>query len=268
MAACQTSEPPLATNWQKIGGRLLRIYLIGRVMVEGTDGVLEASGLPGRQGRLALVYLAAQPRRVDRAELADVLWPGELPEAWDTGLSAVISKLRKALGRVGAEDVLTGTHGAYEMRLPEGTFVDLRTAINELDRAEGAIDRGAPDEAWSHATVASAIFRRRFLPGETGPWIDRMRRDLRDYEIRTFDTLARVWLAKGNAKAALPPARHVVDIAPYRESSYARLMECHLAAGDNAEALRVYGELRDLLVATMGISPSPLVEEMYLRALG
>ncbi|MDJ0925740.1 MAG: bacterial transcriptional activator domain-containing protein [Acidimicrobiia bacterium] len=247
---------------------MLRIYVIGRVMVEGPDGMLEASGLPGRQGRLALVYLAAQPRGVDRHELAEVLWPDELPDAWDAGLSAVISKLRKALGRVGAGDVLTGTHGAYEMRLPEGTFVDLRTAITELDRAEGAIDRESPDEAWSHATVASGIFRRRFLPGETGPWIDRMRRDLRDYEIRTFDVLARVWLAKGNPKAALPLARHVVDLAPYRESGYARLMECHLAGGDNAEAVRVYGELSALLVETMGISPSPVVEELYLKALG
>ncbi len=255
-------------DWRKIGDRLLRFYLIGRVMVEGPDGVLEASGLPGRQGRLALVYLSAQPRRVDRAELAEVLWPDELPEAWDTGLSAVVSKLRKALGRVGAGDVLTGTHGAYEMRLPEGTFVDLRTAVNELDRAEGALDRQSPDEAWSHATVASAIFRRRFLPGETGPWIDRMRRDLRDYEIRTFDTLARVWLAKANPKAALPLARHVVDLAPYRETGYARLMEVHLAGGNNAEAVRVYGELSELLRDTMGISPSAVVEDMYLRALG
>ena len=76
LAACQTSEATLAMDWRRIGDRLLRFYIIGRVMVEGPDGVLEASGLPGRQGRLALVYLCAQPRRVDRAELADVLWSG------------------------------------------------------------------------------------------------------------------------------------------------------------------------------------------------
>lgn len=249
---------------------MLRMYILGRVMVEGPDGVLEASGLPGRQGRLALVYLAAEPRSVDRHELAHVMWPNELPETWDAGLSVIVSKLRKSLGRVGSEasNALTSTHGAYELRLPEGTFVDLRVAINELDQAEGALNRGFPKDAWCHATVASAIFRRRFLPGETGEWIDRMRRDLREYEIRTFDALTQVWLVLGNATSALPHARHVVDLAPYRESSYARLMECHIANGDRAEALRVYGEVQNLLVETMGINPSTRVQELYQVALG
>jgi len=248
----------------------MRVYILGRVIVEGPDNVLEASGLPGRQGRLALVYLIAEPRNVDRQELAHVLWPQELPEAWDSGLSGVISKLRKAMGTIGpgASDVLKSTHGAYEIRLPEGAFVDLRAAINQLDQAEGKLRRGLPREAWSHAAVASAVFRRRFLPGETGEWIDRMRRDLREYEIRTCDVLTQVWLALDNATAAIPHARHVVDLAPYRESSYARLMECHIANGDRAEALHVYGEVRDLLVGEMGINPSVRVEELYQLALG
>ncbi len=249
---------------------MVRVYILGRIMIEGPEGVLEASGLPGRQGRLALVYLAAEPRRVDRQELADVLWPDELPEAWDAGLSAIVSKLRKALKRVGGGigGALSSVHGVYELRLPEGTFVDLRTAVTSLDKAEGALERDQPKEAWSHATVASAIFRRRFLPGETGLWIDRMRRDLSECEIRTYDALARSWLAVGNPTAALPQARHVIDLAPYRESSYARLMECHLAHGDCAEAVRVYEEVRELLVETMGISPSARVENLYHQALG
>ena len=77
-----------------------------------------------------------------------------------------------------------------------------------------------------------------------------------------------MWLAKANPKAALPLARHVIDLAPYRESSYARLMEVYLAGGNNAEAVRVYGELRELLRDTMGISPSAVVEDMYVKALG
>lgn len=249
---------------------MMRVYVLGRVVVEGAGGVLEASGLPGRQGRLALVYLVAEPRNIDRQELAHVLWPRDLPEAWDSSLSVIISKLRKAMGGVasGAGEILRSTHGAYELRFPEGTWVDLRVAINELDQAEGTLLQGQPRKAWSHATVASAIFRRRFLPGETGEWVDRMRRDLREYEIRTFDVLTQVWLALDNPTAALPNARHVVDLAPYRESSYARLMECHIANGNRAEALHVYEEVRNLLVGEMGISPSTQVERLYRLALG
>lgn len=54
-----------------------------------------------------------------------------------------------------------------------------------------------PGEAWSDATVASSIFRRSFLAGESGEWVERMRREIHEYEVRTFDALARVWLALG-----------------------------------------------------------------------
>ena len=94
-----------------------------------------------------------------------------------------------------------------------------------------------------------------------------MRGELREYEIRTFDALAAVWLAKGNHTAALPAARRVVDLAPFRESSYLRLMECHIAAGNNAEAVRVYGQVRSLLAETLGVSPSPDLESLFESAL-
>lgn len=158
-------------------------------MIETPERAIEASALPGRQGRLAFVYLAARPRRVDRHELADLLWE-ELPEAWESALAAVASRLRKVLASAGMDgsSILEGLHGSYELRFPQGTWIDLETAMNSLDRAEGALRRGEPKVAWSDAAVASSIFRRSFLAGESGEWVERMRRDLHEYEIRTFDT--------------------------------------------------------------------------------
>ena len=54
----------MAETWDDV----VRIYVVGRVMVEGPDDIVEASGLPGRQGRLALVYLAAE-NRILRAQI-------------------------------------------------------------------------------------------------------------------------------------------------------------------------------------------------------
>ena len=130
---------------------MARIYLLGRVMIETDDEVIEASAFPGRQGRLAFVYLASAPRRVERDQLAEVLWPGPLPDAWDASLSAIISKLRKVLSRAALDQggALESTHGAYELRLPEGTWIDMRVAINALDNAEGLVRRGDGRGAWS-----------------------------------------------------------------------------------------------------------------------
>lgn len=243
------------------------MFIMGRVMLETTDQIVEASALPGRQGRLAFVYLAVEPRRVSRDELAEAIW-SEVPPAWESALASIASKLRRTLVSLGLDgSVLDGGDGSYELRWPAHTWVDMRAAINALDRAEGALAAGDPRSAWSDATVASSIFRRHFLSGEFGEWAERMRRDLHEYEIRTFDVLSRIWLQLGNPTSALQSARRVVDLAPYRESAHTRVMECHLAAGNRAEAIRVFTQLRNMLIESLGISPGPEAEELYERAL-
>lgn len=247
----------------------LRIYITGRVALETPEQLIEAPELPGRQGRLALVLLASAPRRWDRDVIADVLWGDEVPEAWETALAAIVSKLRKIFGRLGlnGQEILESSHGSYSLRPPVGTWIDLRAAVNALDKAEGHLRRAEPREAWSQATVATTVFRRTFLAGEHGPWVEQMRRDIHEYEIRAFDVVTQVWLALDNPTAALYAAQRVVDLAPYRESAHARLMEAHLAAGNGAEALRVYNRLRDVLAETLGITPGARTEELYEQAI-
>ncbi|MFQ5524583.1 MAG: BTAD domain-containing putative transcriptional regulator, partial [Acidimicrobiia bacterium] len=63
-------------------------------------------------------------------------------------------------------------------------------------------------------------------------------------------------------------AREAIELAPFRETAYARLIEAHLAAGNRAEALRVYEEVRSLLVDTMGVEPTERVQALYEQALG
>ncbi len=79
--------------------------------------------------------------------------------------------------------------------------------------------------------------------------------------------MAAVWLMEANPTAAIQAARMAVELAPYRETAYARLMEAHLAAGNRAEAIRCYEEVRALLGETMGIEPTERVQELYERAL-
>ena len=66
---------------------------------------LSAAALPGRQGRLLFAYLLLnRDRDCGRIELIDLLWPERPPAAADSALSALLSKLRRALG----DEVLVG----------------------------------------------------------------------------------------------------------------------------------------------------------------
>jgi DNA-binding SARP family transcriptional activator len=80
--------------------------------------------------------------------------------------------------------------------------------------------------------------------------------------------LAEVWLANGEHALAVNGAAEVVALEPFRDSAYLRLMRAHVAAGNRAEALRVYENCRRLLADELGADPAPETQALYLQLLG
>jgi pentatricopeptide repeat protein len=62
-------------------------------------------------------------------------------------------------------------------------------------------------------------------------------------------------------------AEEALRLEPFRESTYRTLMRAHAAAGNRAEALRVYQRCRDLLAEELGVDPSGETEGLYLGML-
>lgn len=85
-------------------------------------------------------------------------------------MSATVSKLRTALGRVGVcrAEVIASVFGCYQLRLPPEAWVDVEAAASALHEAEGALLAGDPTGAYGGALIAVTILRRPFLPGEGG----------------------------------------------------------------------------------------------------
>jgi DNA-binding SARP family transcriptional activator len=193
----------------------LRLYVTGRVMLEGGGRVVDETRLPGRQGPVALVYLAlAGARPVPIDELGDAVWGEALPRAWETALSAIVSKLRAGRFR----------------------------------------------EAWGPGNVAASIAGRPLLAGVDLEWIERARHDLQTLRVRAFSCLASAALANAEWPLAAQFARTQVELEPFRETGWQQLMRALAGAGNRAEALRAYGECRDLLRKELGIAPSPETE--------
>jgi SARP family transcriptional regulator, regulator of embCAB operon len=249
-------------------GASLRFYLTGRVSVEGSTLVDQAE-LPGRQGRLALVYLVLERHRpVPYDELADALWGAELPPSWDRSLRVLVSKLRKALSTAagadpasrvdaaGPDPLLVSDAGCYQARLG-GAWVDVEAATNAVDRAEGAWRAEDLATAWSEATVAASVTRRPLLAGEDHAWVAQERGRLRGLRVRALEVLAAVYLARGDTVLAREVAQELVAFEPLREAGHRLLMRVHVAGGDRAEALRVHQRLRASLAEELGVDPSP-----------
>jgi DNA-binding SARP family transcriptional activator len=236
-----------------------RIQLCGR-LVARIGGRRIEDALPGRQGRLAFAYLAAnRTRTVTRDELADALWERA---AGSDRLSPLLSKLRNVVPLEGRGDV--------RLALPAGSWVDVEAAAEGLHRAESAVAQGDYVAAWGPGRVAQHVATRVFLPGEDAPWIDAQRRRLEEILVRSLELVGRacVEIGGGELDTAKRCARSLIDRAPYRESGHRLLMETLAARGNTAEALLVYDALRRRLRDELGAAPSSPTQELHRRLLG
>jgi pentatricopeptide repeat protein len=229
------------------------------------DGTRAEHALPSRQGRLLFAHLVVHRRRpATRAQLVDALWPGGAPAAADRALSALLSKLRTALG----PDLIAG-RDRPQLVLPGDSYVDLEAAADRLHEAETAVAMKDWHRAWAPARAALHTASRGFLAGDDAPWIEDVRRELEDIRLRAHEAVAATALGLGGPElaAAERSGRALTEAAPFRESGYAHLMRALAAQGNIAEALRVYDRLRCLLRDELGIAPSVAVQELHRELL-
>jgi DNA-binding SARP family transcriptional activator len=248
-----------------------RIYLTGSVAIEHGDALVRERQFPGRQGRVAFVFLAVnRERTVHREELMGAIWPDDAPAQTDAALDAILSKLRSMLKGAGLVPPSAGidvVSGSITLQLSSSAWIDIEAAGNALDEAEGACRRNDTANAWSLANVAVVISRRPFLSDVEAPWIESQRNALRTLQMRALQCLVMVSANHGEPLLAIQHATEMVELDPFKETAYQLLMKMHAAAGDRAEALRVFAKCRELLRDELGISPSPQTEAVYLEIL-
>jgi SARP family transcriptional regulator, regulator of embCAB operon len=250
----------------------LRISICGQLTVAAGDVVIREEQLPGRQGRRLWAYLVLERRRpLGRDELATAVWGDEIPDAWDSSLNALASRIRAAL-RSAAERApelrLRGSPRQYALELPADAFVDRERAWSAIHHVQALSKGGDLRGAFTESLIAAEIAGRGFLPGEDGEWVEAERRMLRDLEAQALDALAEAELASGRALEAERVARRLLARDPLRESGYRMLMRALAANGNAAQALRVIDECRRVLREVAGTVPSAETERVYAALAG
>lgn len=246
-----------------------RIYLCGRVTVERNGRVLTDAALGGRQGRLLFAFLGTrrtQPQ--SKAQLIDAIWGTRTPPSVETAINALVSKLRAVLRRLGvppphgvASDV-----GTYQFIMPSA-WIDVEDAGTAIDRAEGALRGDEPSKAWAWANVAATITRQPFLPDEEHPWIQHQRGQLERVWRRAMLVLSAASVRSGEHELGIQHAAEALSAEPFDELACQALMRAHAAAGNRAEALRVYANCRKLFRDELGAEPSAQTAAVFLGIL-
>ncbi|HWB69244.1 MAG TPA: BTAD domain-containing putative transcriptional regulator, partial [Solirubrobacterales bacterium] len=241
-----------------------RIQLCGRLKVD-FEGRHVTPDLRGRQGRVLLAYLVInRGRPVSRAELITAIWPTSSPSDPSAALRTQLSRLRRALGA----KALAG-RDTVELHLPEGTWIDIEAAERAIRVADSALKAGDWRDAWAHAHISLNIAGRPFLAGFEAPWVDEVRHELEELELRSREVIARAGIGLGGSElaGAERSARALIRSSPFRESGYLNLMRTLIASGNTAEALRTYDNLRKLLAKELGSAPGGEIQALHRRLL-
>ncbi len=193
------------------------------------------------------------------------IWPGKQPANPSGALRTQLSRLRSALGT----DALAG-RDTVELRLPVDTWIDTEAAEVAIKLADANIRDEDWKSAWAQAHITLNISGRPFLSGFEAVWVDEVRGELSELELRAREVIARSGIGLGGSElaGAERSARALVRIAPFRESGYLLLMQALAASGNTAEALWTYEQLRRLLTDELGAAPSGDVQALHRKLLG
>lgn len=256
------------TGWIDLGRTLVprrdRIYMCGRLVIS-MDGRRIENLLPGRQGRLTFAYLVVnRGKTIERHQLVEALWGENPPAEPDAALSAILSKLRRAIAPATIEG-----RSSLTIELPDGIWIDVDAASEALHRAEPAAAQGRYYEAWSPGRVALHIAMRGLLPEFDAAWIEPHRARVEDLYLRALDCYGRACLEIGGSElsGAERSARTLMRVAPYRESGYRMAMEAFERAGNPAEALRIFETLRVVLRDDLGVIPGAMTQALHRQIL-
>jgi DNA-binding SARP family transcriptional activator/DNA-binding HxlR family transcriptional regulator len=235
-------EHPLVVDVNLLGTFSVRI---GAVLLESLS--------VGSQRLLA--FLALQDRTVARIALAGAMWPEATDRA--AGMS-----LRSALSRLDPRTRGAILTGAGAVRLADAVVVDYRVA---QALARRLLRPTADPSNGDLSREATTMLSTELLPDWYDDWVVAEAEDWRQLRVNALEALAGHLIEAGRLAEAAGAARAAMRVDPLRESAHARLIEVHLAEGNQSEALRVFERYRVLLYNELKLEPTPRIANLVAR---
>jgi DNA-binding SARP family transcriptional activator len=230
------------------------------VVLKDGDPMRFTGKAPRKPLELLKALIAFGSANVSQAVLTDALWPelegAHAQQAFETALY----RLRKLFGE---PPVLILKDGRLTLD-PHAARVDVQDLEPLLDEMDGALRAATPRladlEAW--AGRLCALYAGHFLGQDTESWALPLRERLRSRFLRTLEALGQGLEAQHDGAGALRCYQRGLELEPLAESLYLRLMHCHQALGQRAEAMAVYRRCRRAMSSLLGVPPSREIEAL------
>ncbi len=233
---------------------------------------IERDGKPvkvDRRKAIALVaYLAVTGKRHTRDALATLLWPTLGQSKARTMLRLALWTLRKAFG----EEWFEADRESLALDRHTGLWLDVGRFHNLLAtcRTHGHPRGEVCPACLPPLSEAVALYGDDFLAGFSlrdslnfDDWQSLQSESLRRELSRALDRLVRMHSARGEFEPAMAHARRWLALDPLHEPVHCHLMQLYAQAGQQAAALRQYGECVQVLEEELGVPPQEETTRLY-----
>jgi DNA-binding SARP family transcriptional activator/tetratricopeptide (TPR) repeat protein len=236
------------------GGGTLEIRVLGPVEVAVGGRVVDVGGVKARAliARLLIDRNLVVP--VDR--LVDSLWGDHDGDGAEIALRSTISRLRKRLRDAGAPDDLIVTRApGYVLNAPAET-TDVYRFEQMVTDGRRQLGRGRPSESTRLLREAQDLWRGpAYSEVRDEPFARAEARRLEELLLTAIETRIDAALTMGRQQAIVGELESLTHNHPMRERLWSQRMLALYRSGRQAEALRVFQDLREILVAELGIEP-------------
>ena len=222
------------------------------------DGVPQA--MPGGKPKgLLAVLLINRNRVVPSDSIADAIWDGAIPAAYQGILQVYVSTLRRSLRAAGADGqaVVTTQTPGYKLGLDDAC-VDLGRFTRWVATGHELVRAGRHAEAASRLRAALAEWSGPALADLRGlRFADAFAAAVQEDRLLAQHACIDAELACGNDSAVIGELRGLTAEHPLREPFWLQLITALYRAGRQADALDAGRRIRELLGDELGIDPSP-----------
>jgi DNA-binding SARP family transcriptional activator len=228
----------------------VRYRLLGTVQAWREGAEVDLGG-PKPRAVLATLLLAAN-KVVPTHRMIGRVWGAGVPATAQAQLHTHISRLRKHLGH----NVILRQAAGYLIKVDPGEL-DLEHFTWLVGKAREHRQASAATQAVGYLDRALKLWSGQALGGTTDPLLSVEGPSLEEQRLAAMEDRVDGRLALGGNSALVGEIRSLVQEYPLRERFHGQLMLALYHCGRQADALKVFQNLRDHLVKDFGLDPGP-----------
>src|SRR5580698_6207190 len=232
----------------------LELRVLGPVEITWNGRPIDIGGLRTRAlvARLLIDRNLTVP--VDR--LLDAFWSGQDDEGAEKALRTMVSRVRKRLRDAGITEELIETRAlGYSLNV-DAAVTDVHHFEQHVAAGRRNLARGNPQESVRELKLAEGLWRgAAYSEVCDEPFARAEARRLEELRLMGLETRFDAELTLGRHNEVAGELENLASANPMRERLWSQRMLALYRSGRQAESLRVYQELREILIAELGIEP-------------